>query len=137
MGNLKEENGNLGSNHIVAEFEEENILSQHSEDKEKAIKNSRIRIGRMENDLGKREFKDYIIGRAKSQQEMDTQIDRMADEFRKNESSEEIHELEREGYRDDEELGEMSQEENPVNMEAQPIIKSVKRKKKATHSVGS
>ena len=49
----------------------------------------------MENDLGKREFKDYIIGRAKSQQEMDTQIDRMADEFRKNANSGKIHDLER------------------------------------------
>ena len=49
------------------------------------------------------------MGRAKSQQEIDTQIDRSGDEFRKEESFEEIHELEREGYRDAEELAEMAQ----------------------------
>ena len=71
------------------------------------------------------EFKDFIIDLAKSQHGIDTQIDRPADEFRKHESSEEIHELEREEYRDAEELAEMSQvEEHHVNMEARPIIKS-------------
>ena len=35
------------------------------------------------------------IGRSKSHQEMDTQMDRLADEFRKNESADETHELER------------------------------------------
>ena len=56
-------------------------------------------------------------------------IDRLADAFQKDESSEEIHELEREAYRDDGELAEMSQEEeNPVNMDAQLFIKAAKRK---------
>ena len=61
----------------------------------------------MGDDLGESEFKDFIFGRPKSQQEMDTQIDRLCDEFRKNESSEEIHALGREEYRDADELAEM------------------------------
>ena len=64
---------------------------------------------RMKNDLAESGFKDFIIGRAKSQHEMDTQIDRMGGEFRKNESSGEIRELGREDYRDAEELAELSQ----------------------------
>ena len=87
-------------------------------------------------DLGGSEFNDSVMGRAKSQQAIDTQIDRLAGELQKNESSEEIHELESEGYRDADESESMSQEEgNPVNMESHPIIKAVKRKeerKKAT-----
>ena len=55
----------------------------------------------------KSEFKDFIIGRTKSQQEIDTPIDRMGGELRKNESSEESHELEREEYRDTAESGEL------------------------------
>ena len=38
-----------------------------------------------------------IIGGSKSQQEIDTQIDRLGDEFLKQESSDGIHELERGG----------------------------------------
>ena len=53
----------------------------------------------MKNDLGKSEYTDFIIDRAKSQQWVDTQIDRIGDEFQKNESAEERHELEREEYR--------------------------------------
>ena len=60
-------------------------------------------------DLEKSEFKDFIIDRAKSQQEMDTRPDRLAEGFwKKNESSEEIDELEREEYRDAGELAKMS-----------------------------
>ena len=52
----------------------------------------------------------------------------MADESQKNESSEEIHELEREECRDAEKLEEMSHGGNRVKMEPQPIIKAAKRK---------
>ena len=48
---------------------------------------------------GKSEYKEFIIDIAKSQQYIDTQIGRISDEFQKNESSEESHELEREEYR--------------------------------------
>ena len=48
-----------------------------------------------------------IVDWSKSQQEIDTQIDRLADEFRKNESSDEIHELERDGGRNSGGSGEM------------------------------
>ena len=52
---------------------------------------------------------DFITDCTKSQQETDTQIDRLAGEFQKNESSEGSHELEREGYQDAQELEEMLQ----------------------------
>ena len=52
-----------------------------------------------------------IIGRSRSQQEVDTQIDRLADEFQKTESSDGIHELERDGDRNPEGLGEVFQVE--------------------------
>ena len=85
----------------------------------------------MKIDLAKGEFKDFIIDRAKSPREIDTRIDRPADEFQKNESSDWIRELEREDYHGFGELAEMSQDqENPVSMESQPIIKAVKRKRR-------
>ena len=43
----------------------------------------------MKNDLGKIEYKKFIIGRAKSQNDIGTKVDRIADDFQKNESSEE------------------------------------------------
>ena len=48
-----------------------------------------------------------IVGQSKSQQEIDTQIDRVADEFRKGGSSEEIHELGRDGDRNSGGLGDI------------------------------
>ena len=49
----------------------------------------------------KREFKGLVVGRSKSLQEIGTQIDRLADEFQKGKkgSSEEIHDLDRDGDR--------------------------------------
>ena len=94
----------------------------------------------MKNDLEKSEFKDFTICRSKSQQEIDTQIGRSDDEFRKNESSEEIHELGREEYRDAEESAEMSERERskPCKYGSATNYKrsrSKKKKKKATHAV--
>ena len=96
MGNRQEEKGNIESKRRAAEFGEENVLLQQTEDKEKLIKNLKIQIKTMENDLEKGEFKDFIIDRDKSQHEFDTQIDRLGDGFRGDESSEESHESERE-----------------------------------------
>ena len=48
---------------------------------------------------GGSEYKAFIIDHAEFQQDIDTQIDRVADEFQKDESSEASHELEREEYR--------------------------------------
>ena len=91
----------------MAEFVEEKVLTQQTEDGGKSIKNLEIQIKRTKTDLEKSEFKDFIIDRTKSQQEIDTQIDRLADEFQKDESSEESHELAREEYQDAEDLGGM------------------------------
>ena len=73
-------------------------LIQLSNENAKLIKNSQ---GKQENEerFGESEYKGFIIDRAKPQQEIDTQIDRMDDGLQKNESPEESHELEREEYR--------------------------------------
>ena len=55
-----------------------------------------------------------IIGRSKSQQEIDTQIDRLADEFQKTESADGSHELERDGDRNPAGLGEVFPEEEKM-----------------------
>ena len=57
----------------------------------------------------KGKFEGLIIGRSKSQQEIDTQIDQLAEEFQRAEISEEIQELEREGYQYSERLGDFRQ----------------------------
>ena len=49
--------------------------------------------------MGGSEYKEFIIERTKSQRDIDTQIDRVDDEFQKNGSSEERHELGIEEYR--------------------------------------
>ena len=108
LGNLQAEKGNIERKKSVAEFEEGNVLINNrkirKDDKELEDPNKR-----MKNDLGGSEFKDFIIDPTRSQQAIDNQIDRLGGEFRKNESSEDIHALEREEYRDADELGEMLQ----------------------------
>ena len=47
-------------------------------------------------------FEGLIVGRSKSQQEIDAQIGRLADEFRKKESPAGMHELERDGAKKNE-----------------------------------
>ena len=59
----------------------------------------------MKNDIEKSEFKDFVTDRTKSQQEIDTQLDRSDGGFQKNESSGGSRKLEREEYQDDEALG--------------------------------
>ena len=83
-------------------------------------------------------FKDFIIGRAKSQQEIDTQIDRLGDEFQTNESSEESHESGREEYQDADELGGMlPRGENRRRRKRHRFLKSGKGKKQEIHAIGS
>ena len=93
----------------------------------------------MKIDLEESEFNDFIIARAKSHHEIDTQIERLADEFQKNESSDESsdesHELEREECQDATGLEEMRPWGEPANGEARPILKYAKRKEES-HSVG-
>ena len=51
MGNRQEEKENIESQKGVAEFKAENVLSRHSEDKEKPIKNLEIQLKRTKGDL--------------------------------------------------------------------------------------
>ena len=53
----------------------------------------------MKNDLGRSGYKEFIIDRAKSHHAIDTQIDRISDEFQRDESSEESYDVERGEYR--------------------------------------
>ena len=98
MGNSKEEKGGAKSKKSAAEPEEGGGFIQLPNENVELIKNSQGGIRRMPNDLERSGYKEFIIDRAKSQQDIDTKIDRIDDEFRKNESSEESHELEREEY---------------------------------------
>ena len=61
------------------------------------MKNSHGKIGKLKKGIGKGEFKGLVVGRSESRQEIETRIDRLDNEFRKKESSGEIHELERDG----------------------------------------
>ena len=63
------------------------------------------KISKQNKEIEKWEFGELIIGRSDSQQGIDTQIDRLAGEFRKNESPDGIHELERDCGRNSGGLG--------------------------------
>ena len=61
------------------------------------MKTSEGKIRTPKEAIGKGECEGLIIGRSAFQQQIDTQIVRSADEFRKKESSDGIQELERDG----------------------------------------
>ena len=61
------------------------------------MKNPQGRIKKLQKEIEKGEFEGLIIGRSKSQQEIDTQIDQLAEEFQKTECSGGIPELESDG----------------------------------------
>ena len=63
------------------------------------MKNSQCEIRKLKKEIEEGGFNGLIMGRSKSQQEIDTRIDRLGDEFRKREISGRIHELEREGVK--------------------------------------
>ena len=63
------------------------------------IKNSQWGIRKLKNASEKSAYKEFVIEREKSRRDIDTQLDRIAGGFQKNESSEESHELEMDGYR--------------------------------------
>ena len=71
-----------------------------------------------------------VIDRSKSQQEIGTRIGRLSDEPRKNESSEDSHELEREGYRNYGELEEMLQGDEYLDRRPIPKVAGVDEKEK-------
>ena len=71
--------------------------SSTPEGREREMKNSQGRLKKLKKAIEKGEFKGSIIDRAKSQHEIDTQIDQLDGEFQKTTRSEEISELERDG----------------------------------------
>ena len=58
-----------------------------------------MEIRKLQSELEKGEYREFIIERSKSPHEIDTEIDRISGGFQQNESSEESYELEREEYR--------------------------------------
>ena len=61
------------------------------------MKDHHGKIRKLKNAIERGDLKGFTIDRSKSQQEIDTQVDRLAGEFQVKESFEEIHELERDG----------------------------------------
>ena len=60
------------------------------------MKNSQCEIRKLKKEIEEGGFNGLIMGRSKSQQEIDTRIGRLDDEFQNGESPDGIHELERE-----------------------------------------
>ena len=87
----------MGSKKSVSDFEEEDLTQLPNENAE-LIKNSQWGVRKSNNELGKGEYREFVIDRSISQKEIDTMIDRIADEFQKNESSAESYELGIEEY---------------------------------------
>ena len=69
------------------------------------MKNLQGKIRNLKKEIEKWEFEGLVVDLSKSQQGIDTQIDRLAGEFRKNESPDGIHELERDCGRNSGGLG--------------------------------
>ena len=69
--------------------------------------NSQGKIRKLKKSIENGGYGKLIIRRSKSQQGVDTRIDRLSGEFQKNGNSEESPELERERYQDSGGLGEM------------------------------
>ena len=91
-------------------------------------------IRRQKKGDGGGEFDGLIIGRSQSQQEIDAQIDRLADEFRKKESPAGTHELERDGAKKTNSagLGEIWQEGEHLDHLSTPQVAGETRMKRGT-----
>ena len=76
------------------------------------------------------EFKGFVVDRSKSQQEIETQIDRLADEFRKKASSDEIHEKERDGDQNYGGLGEIAPDDEYMGRRHIPKVAGDDEKEK-------
>ena len=72
-------------------------IVQLTKAKEKEMKISQGKIKKLKQEIEKWVFNGLIIDRSKSQEQIDTKIDRLSDEFRKTESSDWIHGLKRDG----------------------------------------
>ena len=71
------------------------------------MKNLQCRIMKLKKEIEKVEFEGLIIDRSKSQQVINTRTDQLDEEFQKEESSEEIPELESDGDQYSEGLGDV------------------------------
>ena len=87
-------------------------------------------IKKLKREIERGEFGGLIVDRSKSQQEIDTQTDRLSGEFRKTESSDGIHEFGRDGNRNPEGLGEVFPEEEKLDLTIAQVSGWVGRQKK-------
>ena len=103
--------------------------------------NSQGKIRQLKKEIEKGEFKGLIIDRSKSQQEVETQIDRLSDEFQKKNKNKkkkkqknarpgEIRELERDVGRNSGGLGEMFQDDEYLDRRPIPKCAGVDEKEK-------
>ena len=95
------------------------------------MKNAQGEIRKLKKEIEKGEFGGLIIDRAKSQQEIDTQIDRLADGFRTKESSDGIHELGRDGSHNSGGLGAIQPEGEYLDHHPIPqVVGELRRRKR-------
>ena len=67
----------------MADFDKEEGLVQPQKEKGQEMKKLHDRIKKLKKEIDKGESEGLIIGRSKSQQEIDTRIDQLAAEFQK------------------------------------------------------
>ena len=78
---FQKERDDLANRREVVEKESENSVISLLEEKEKEIRNWQAKIKKLSKNLNESEMKEFIIDRSKSPQEIETQIDRLAEKF--------------------------------------------------------
>ena len=90
----QKELADLGNRKIAADLVEKEKIVQLQQEKGGGKKDLNFRIKEMKKEIGKGDFKGLITDRSKTQEEVNTQIDVSADEFRKFGNSEESQDVE-------------------------------------------
>ena len=78
---FQKERDDLANRREVVEKENENSIISLLEEKDKEIRNWQARIKKLSKNLNESEVKEFIIDRSKSDQEIENQIDRLAEKF--------------------------------------------------------
>ena len=78
---FQKERDDLANRREVVGKKNENSIISLLEEKDKEIRNWQARIKKLSKNLNESEVKEFIIGRSKSDQEIENQIDRLAEKF--------------------------------------------------------
>ena len=130
---FQKERDDLANRREVVEKENENSVISLLEEKEKEIRNWQAKIKKLSKNLKDSEMKEYIIDRSKSDQEIENQIERLAEKFQELERNQ-VQIPEEIDFQEIEDLEPNSPEsDESVEVEIPPIINypQKKRRKKA------